>query len=337
MKFKNIVFLFLILFAVSSCEKNIDFTGKVPESLVVVNGIVESDSILSIHISKSKFFLANGNEFASVDNADVSVFVNGVYKEKLAPISGGIYRASFVPSNNDSISYKIFVSGNKVIDCGAKMPSAPVIISIDTIHKQLSAYPTGTYSTKLDGTYVLTDTTGWRLSLEMKVKVKIKDAPLKRNFYQVAPVFVIPKTSNSNNNSTGYIEVTLEGLLSENDADDILDISDSYNYLNIFPDDTFNAKEYVITYTIRGNTIVDVADIDSSYLYLNLRELSADYYNYLNTTQLQSSVDGFFSEQVQVFSNIKNGVGIIGSYSNSDATTKIPFKELLQKADKYSN
>lgn len=350
MKSINIYILFLILFALSSCENEIDFNGKISESLVVVNSLIKPDSVLSVHLSKSNFFLSSDNNFTTINDADISVFVNGVFKEKLLSQSNGYYKSTFIPAISDSISLSVEAAGKKTINCGTKIPTAPTIISVDTIINYINAYPSGpyTYSTEINGQSVMTDTTSWRLSIKMKVKIRVKDNPYRRNFYQVSPSFVNNSSSSSQDGSTngyssysdGYLDVTLVGSLSDDNSENFMDPSGAYNSYKIFSDDFFNGKEYTVAFLIEGYTSVPVDDLDNAYLYLNLRELNADYYKYLNTKDLQSSSDGFFTEQVQVYSNINNGVGIIGAYSNSGDITKIKVRDLINRANKsgvYSN
>jgi hypothetical protein len=49
---------------------------------------------------------------------------------------------------------------------------------------------------------------------------------------------------------------------------------------------------------------------------VTLQSLSPSYYMYLKTREANSDSD-LFTEPVQIYTNIKGGIGIFGSYSNS--------------------
>lgn len=77
-------------------------------------------------------------------------------------------------------------------------------------------------------------------------------------------------------------------------------------------DALFNGKEYFITLKIPaiGN--------DKNTVDVILSHITEDYYSYAKTLSLQRDVKGDpFAQPVQVYSNIKNGFGIFGGYSES--------------------
>lgn len=59
----------------SACEKEIDFKGEVKEPMLVLNGFLTPDSVVSVHLSQSRFAMNYGKRFPSVENAKAQLFV----------------------------------------------------------------------------------------------------------------------------------------------------------------------------------------------------------------------------------------------------------------------
>lgn len=329
MKKLNLITILLLTALLSSCEKEIEFTGKETTPLIVVNSIICSDSIIKAQISKSKFFLANDDAFDNITDADVSVFINGEFKEKMTNMQNGLYQTTFIPNIGDTVSYKISASGLKDVSSQAIVIPRPDIISMDTTIENFTVYPQIDYTTDNYGNLITTDTTAYSINLQLGVKIKIQDDGSVKNYYKLSPSVLTPINSN-------YLNVysTLNGVLSnnQNDANNFLDVSGSYNTNGIFSDELFDGKEFTLSATIQVYVNVTVNQQDTTFLYVNLQNINQDYYNYLFTRDLTSNSDGFFSEPVQIYSNIIGGIGILGGYSNSNSKIlKINLEELAKK------
>jgi hypothetical protein len=59
-------------------------------------------------------------------------------------------------------------------------------------------------------------------------------------------------------------------------------------------------------------------------LVVELQSISESYYQYLKSMTSNGGGDDFFSEPVQVYSNITNGIGILGSYTQSSKVVELP-------------
>jgi len=328
---KTIIILLLQVILLASCEKDIEFSGKVTNPLIVVNSIISPDSAISAEISKSKFFLANDETFDSIKNADVSLYINGSFKEKMSNVAGGLYKSNYIPNSGDTVLMKVASSGMQSVNCQTIITSKPEIISVDTAITSLNYYPTINYKSDQYGNVISQDTTAANLNYQLKVKIKIHDNVKEKNYYRITSQVHQPA---NNSNSYGYTNITFEGALSDsqNNSSDILGISSSSNMYNIFSDELFNGKDYFITCNITGYSSISLSGSEAPYLYINLQNINDDYYKYLYTKNLSYSSDGFFSEPVQIYNNVNNGIGILGAYNNGDNSIKINLKDLLRLA-----
>jgi hypothetical protein len=334
---KTSIALLMSIFFLVSCEKDIEFSGKITDPLIVINSIISPDSVISAYISKSKFFLADDTKFDSITDADVSVYINGKFKEKMTYISGGLYKSSFIPNVGDTVSLKTTVSGMQSVNCQTIITPKPEVISVDTTIKSLSYHSIVSYQLGNGGYTSSADTTGASLSYEIKMKIKIQDNAKQQNFYRL--MAVLPSNSNDNKYTYSYINITLEGVLSDNQNDpaSLINISGSENLFNIFSDELFNGKEFSVVFTITGTNYVKFNNGQIPYLNINLQNLSSDYYKYLYTRGQSLSSDGFFSEPVQIFNNVIGGIGILGSYNNDNNSARINLLDLYKKAVSNGN
>jgi hypothetical protein len=97
---------------------------------------------------------------------------------------------------------------------------------------------------------------------------------------------------------------------------------------HLITDDLFNGKEFVFKISTGFYRRVvpeqdepkDIATNDNNeYIILNLQTLSKDMYLYLKSKESAEQVlNNFFTEPVQIYNNINNGIGIFGSYANNE-------------------
>jgi len=68
---KKYATILLGIFLFVSCEKDIVFKGDITDPLVVVNSYITPDSIISAHVSESRFFLNDTTSFKEISNAEL--------------------------------------------------------------------------------------------------------------------------------------------------------------------------------------------------------------------------------------------------------------------------
>ena len=325
MKPINILTGLLVVVFFASCEKNIEFSGETVEPKLVINSFVTPDSVLTANITESRFFLDDNEyrqKYTTVENAEVLVYVNDVYKEKMAHVSNGNYKAGFAPNIGETIRLEVSTPELKTAWCETKIENAVQIISIDTTVKILATTPilNGLYTSEGSGN---TDTIGYSSSLEYNFSLHFKDQESGQNYYRLLVKRVllfneIPTESN-------YFEFT--DIVSGENKDSETGISNENSYPNtyhVFSDELFNGKEYSLKFKTSSMHFKYFPDAPykneptEEKVMVELQSISKSYYLYLKTRAASASVDGdYFTEPIQIHSNVHNGIGIIGSHSSS--------------------
>jgi hypothetical protein len=329
MKRARIIFGILIAtFILASCEKEITFNGEISKPLIVVNSYITTDSVISAHISESKFFLSDGYTYNDIDNATVALTVNGVFKENLKLEKIGIYRGTYKPVEGDLIRLVVKAPTKNDVSCEAKMDAKPeIILPIDT--------SSVTTDTRVDygyyyfsGSPTVGDTLAIITSKKINYTLKFKDNGDVKNYYRLV---VLTKEFYSDAKITKDSVLynyyfSFDDIVSGNNSnnDPMAFSGSSYNLYNVFSDELFNGKDYPLTFS----TNVDVYHYMPNYKHgvrLNsrievnifLQSISRDYYLYLKSRQAASDGNGLFSEPVQIHNNIEGGIGILGSYTSN--------------------
>lgn len=324
-KIKTIFFtLSLLLFV--SCEKEIEFNGEISEPMVVLNSYISPDSIIYAHLTKSKFFLSNKQGFDFVNNAEVSVYINRVFREKLNFTKDGMYRGTLKPIAGDTVRLLVKVTGHDDVESTAIVQPRSNILATEVkmVEKYRDEYT-------IDG-----EVSAYYLSGNCEFNVKIRDNANEQNYYRL-----VAKKRNQSvyNNDTityeYYISFSLEGFDSQSgDLIGLFDDGENRNIQHLITDEMFNGKEFVLKFTTDYAYLEVVPGYEEYYNYknsgatesviINLQAITKDMYLYLKSKESAEGIlAGFFTEPVQIYNNITNGIGIFGAYTNNEFTYKM--------------
>jgi hypothetical protein len=319
-KYFQYIILFLTFGTLISCEKEIEFNGEIVEPLVVVNSFLSTDSVVKAHLSKSKFFLSNKSFFDSITNATVSIYVNGALKENLAHQQYGLYQGTYIPKPGDSVRMVV-----KVPQYDGDVVSSTLIQNKSNI---LSVDTTLTFKFS-DSIYYEKAVVGHVYYYDCDVRMRIRDNGNETNFYRLVAKRQQLSIPGYYGWDQGYfISFKLEGF--ENQSGNLIDFledSDSWLDEHLIPDDFFNGKELLLKFRTDFTAIrlkPGFEHLSSDFqgnesLKINLQTISKDLYLYLKSRRAAQNVaDGFFAEPVQIFNNIRNGLGILGAQTNNE-------------------
>jgi len=312
----------MLLFA--SCEKDIEFEGEITEPLMVVTSITTPDSLLTVRVTESRFFLSSQDTFTVVTDANVSLFINGTFREQMTfDTSDGLYKGTYKTTARDLIRLVITASGLPATESEFEVPSHIQLTGTDTSILDYYSYPIENYLwDEINNTYII-DTVGYYYAYTVDATLKFMEPASETNYYRL----VIKKRTSYND--TAYTDSYLwyektDLVFGEDDdiSNEIIDVS-TYNSYGIFSDELINGKEYPLTFSFSVYNEVysnenDTTDTSGSALYdyyLDLQMLSQSYYLYL-LTYTNSGFD-LFSEPTQIHSNIDGGIGIAGSYTSN--------------------
>lgn len=321
--------MFVLIF--SSCIKTIDFNGNVPTPQLVMNCIALPDSIIKVNLTRSKFFLSNKPGFTTVDNAIVIATINDTLKANLTSTGDGNYEVNYKPKPNDKI--RIDASAPTLESVWAEVTIVPkvTIISIDTTWVKTKDDNNYSYSI-----YNLTGDTiiGNVYNIDLKIRIKFQDNATEQNYYRLN-AFSGQGYYNeykSNYSYSNYYWIDYDDVVFGNSSEQgsIIDIGSGTYGNNYFTDELINGKEYslsiktVIMKSVYFPGKAPKGDIKTkSELRIDLQHLSKSFYLYQKTKNASTTSDPILSEPVQIFSNVKSGMGILASYTSSIVTISL--------------
>ena len=338
MNIKNILSVLSAVFILVSCERSVEFDTGITNPYVVVNSFVSPDSQIVAHVSVSRFFLKDSIDFRNENNAEVNLWVNGILKEKLTNDTLGIYTGNYKPTLSDNLKLTVNVPQMKEVSATTDFVEAPVILAADT----QVVYGSKRLLTCGPNCY---DTVGIRYSYKVNFKLKFTDNANQKNYYRLL-VRKITYTGNwnddtynidtvANNDLPSYGAFDFTDVISGNTknpltADDTNALSglmlDQNNDYHVFSDDLINGKTYTLEFNTNHETdrffLIDnlryaYGNTLRNEIYVSLQSISKEYYQYLLTRAASKTIN-YFSEPIQVYTNIKGGVGILGSYTTSN-------------------
>ncbi len=296
----NIFVLFTGLLLLNGCEKEIDINIPEKDKKIVLNGLINTDSLFSVNVSKSLNIL-DVEDVKYLDNATVSIYENGNFIEELNYISGGNYKSSFFVSSEGK-TYKVKVDVPEMQSASAEtfIPEASISdLTIDTI---TTIYEEEFYSYK-----------------GLKCNIGFNDLSNEENYYWFC---ITGKRAHYEWDSVNHEEIITyeQGNIYFNSNDPVIESWVSGGYGFIFSDKLFNGSNIDFNIYLEKYMLYD---LDTNVLHFNVNSISEDFYLYAATynSHMEAQNDPF-TEPVQVYSNIENGYGIFAGYSTvSDSIT----------------
>jgi len=300
----------ILLLIFSSCETIVDIevSREAPKLVLHVN--MNSDDFLHyLNIRESQFVL-DDSEYKTVNNAIVSFFEEGIFKENVEMIKDGEGR----DANNGVYLLRHNLKVNKTYTITAEAPGFAPVEATVSIPKQvpIKAIAVDTIYVKSGG---FCFNGPCPKSERYRINLTFQDPASAYNYYSVA-AFV--KEYNRSNGILSSHDNSLY-LYSEDVSLALSDFSiEGYGIQDEelwFSDEIFDGQTYTFSFEVEaGNYHVE----DSLKLFVELRHQSEENFKYRVSRELQHWNDGNpFAEPVHVFSNVENGHGIFGSYNET--------------------
>ena len=308
---KNFLYFFTFSMLFASCDIVVDLDIPEHESVLVVNSILTTDSMINASISHSVGAF-DASSISYVNNATVEVYEDGVLlgemdeQVSLSYDSSGELDSTYVYNFNQN-------------------PVAGKIYSYEIVHPDYEAVRAETTvpaSVKLN----VNDVT--LLSEEdyekhYRVRFSFNDATVD-NFYRLRLRY-----QNEYYDGFDYFESNDASIISSAGVQS--DGATFYGDEALFDDEMFNGSENDISIDFFdynnffwGEESDD--DFETEYT-LELTSVSESYYTYIRS--LRAHYDNqdqfiFTGEPVQVFTNIENGLGVLGSMSIDNVLLELP-------------
>lgn len=292
-----------------SCEKSLDYQLESQSNEVVTYAFPVPDSLFKIHVSYTTDILST-DSYTDINDAIISVSVNGgetIVKDYDAN-DVWLEIAEVEVNEYDTIRVDINVADSLFLSANTCVPEAVAVISVDTA-------------------MVLEYNDEDELEYMMRCKIKFNDPAEVANYYQIrVDAFTLTQ------NEDGSEQISLETI--DYTEDDKVFISSDYesvllsdiDYLGTFDDYLIDGSEYEVSVLIPNEYITQSADSIQTHLIFYLYSLSSDYYFYVRSVCEQEAYrDDPLYEESNVYTNVSNGLGVIGSYSVSMDTVSIRY------------
>lgn len=322
MKYKHFLYIAPLIAFLFSCEKEIEFKGDEVKTKLVLNGILMPDSVVKIQLTESRFFLDNSRSFNKIDHAEVTLWKDGEQIEFLQHTSEGYYTGTYIPREGDNLRITASCPGFDPIECETQIVSATPIIAVDTANTRVEIREAIIGESDNNGNWIATDTIDYLESVEGDIAITFKDTAGIANYYAIRLYLHIRYESGDVYDWPLYytsddMVFKTNNELSFNDDDDYTSARSSH----LFGDDLFDGREYrlkIKIYGYYGYYPYKESKITGTAILVTLQSLSPSYYLYLKTREASYDSEDFFTEPVQIYSNIKGGIGIFCNYSNSN-------------------
>jgi len=280
-KAKVLQFLFFVglILMITNCEKSINIDVGQIHPRLVVNSILDKDSILKIQLSQSKSMMDSTQSIAKINSATIKIFEDEVLKQTLTTGKSGLYTANFKPKLGSGYMISVDDTGLGHVEASTFIPSPPDLF-------------TATQTTEL---------TPGSAPQYIKFNVSIKNQSVSPDYFYLR-AFIIKKGYFPGANSNFVTQCNIY-------SDDNIVVTDDHTLKGVLFDDVaFLGQSYdLIVYT---PTKVST----SFYLWFELSSLSPDYYRYLYSAVMQNNAGSNpFAEPVTIKTNVLNGAGIFGA------------------------
>jgi len=270
-----VVFILLI----TSCQKTVSIDVGQIKPRLVVNSILDKDSLIRVQLSKSKSMMDSLQSIDKINDASIKIFEDNILLQILTKGINGLYSSTIKPKIASDYRLEIDNTIFGHVEATTLIPTIP---------NPISAVQT-------------TELTPGSAPQYIKFKIGIHDEGISPDYYYLR-AFLIKKGFLPGANSK-YVMACHIGS-----DDNIVVVDDKTLNGIMFEDGSYVKSNYeLIVYT---NYRIS-ADFN---LWFELSSITADYYKYLVSSVMQNNAgNNPFAEPVIIKSNIQNGTGIFGA------------------------
>ena len=285
----KICFLLSVIL-LSSCEEDFILDRSDYKPKIVVNSIFKPGEDWVVNLSSSRDFLVKDSEIRTIENATVTVIEKSNGRElRLNHVGNGKYVSEIYPPLADR-TYELIVEadGFETVKATSKAPNKANVINVisDVVDQKTT-----------------------KVNFEVKGNT---DNYLIWNFINSNPKNPIDSTF------TGNPKSLVTGIIKYNNISNYLGgLTESANNA-ITQEGSFSSEVRTEDNTEEGSTPNNPNPNGQSKRYLRILTASVDLYNYYQTVEKFIAADNHnssFSHSPQIYSNIKNGLGIFAGYT----------------------
>jgi hypothetical protein len=308
-----------------ACTEEIQFTGEKIDPKIVIYSLLQPENVITVSVAKSHAVFEERYVPKQITDAVVKLYRDGEFMETLTYVApeplSDYYQAvpyseyvsqGVKPVYGSTYRIEVEIAGIKKASGEARLPDIIPVIGLDT-----------TEDLQAEG------------NLLLEAKVRFSDPGGKNNFYRIAArssegLYYGDKTVPWSPEIPVTIYEADISYASDNDPvitprkeeQDLFDMQVQNTY-HIFSDDLISGKEYGLTLEINHRR-PDTDYYEFSLFNFELQSITEDLYMYLRTSSAHMQTnDAFITEPVLVYTNIENGLGVVGAMSSSTVTLRI--------------
>lgn len=304
-----------------SCESVLFIELEESDRLIVLNGALSKDSIVSVQVSRSRHILDNAS-LAPLEDATVNLYRGGAMLEQMNHMGNGFFNSTSIrPGVGEGYMVEVENPGFPAVSASVEIPPSVDIVSVDT----------ATLIQEFGDSYYYYTTEVFQMD------VTINDPPGVENYYLL--------NLNVNSSYTQFRDTTVQyvdSVYHNGDwhyfvADSTYTLADIFRFIDqpylgspdlvvealtsngiLFSDQLIDGKEYSIRATCN---LQSFRSADSAVVDIRLQSISESYYKYLKTRQKHyETKEDPFAVPVIVYSNVEGGTGFLGGYSSDQYT-----------------
>ncbi|TAF95932.1 MAG: DUF4249 domain-containing protein [Cytophagia bacterium] len=298
MNFKRNFWWVVIFLCASSCIKDIDIAYPDYEEQIVLTGLMQPDSILKVRVAKTLPVLSADNNYPVISNASVVCFENNVKIGNLLYTKDGFYVLNYRPKAGLSYRFEVLYEDKRIVAEDTIPNVTDIMIKLGSINSQNPNQNPDLFLSlsRRQASYVwLSAITSYKYGTKLETSGAI--------IASSHPLFDTFNTRKSLEGINGYEK-----------------------YARLKPDFLGNIN---FKFTVANQVSVVKAKGDS--FFFQISDVSQNYDRYLKSslTAFKSSpsknggINDPFSEPIAIYSNVKNGIGIVGAIQ----TRRIILKE----------
>ena len=297
----------ILMTACDKMKKEISLNISDSEKHIVINGILNTDSLIKVRISQSQNIL-DDSDIKYLTSADIKLYEDNNFIEYLYHTDTGVYISTIRPEIGKKYKLTVDYDNMKTAIATTTLKAPNKIIKVDT---SMQIGYSGYYNEETDE-YIEDESIQ---NYDISFKVKIQDDTETENYYFIALAVMQPEyTYDAPPVFIGYKEYT--EVFNTNDV-----VLKNYNQEYtldgirgmVFSDEKFNGTHYSLNF---NSTIYDSGLEKKPIIKVKLLTVPKDVYQFILTRNKNQETDGDpFSQPVQIFTNIENGLGIFSYYT----------------------
>jgi len=296
--FKYLLVFVTLLMVLSSCVKEVDIDYPNYEPQIVLTGLMQPDSVIKIRLQKTQSVLSAAGTYPFVSDADVFCYENNKKIGQLKHDNNGFYRLNYFPKQGATYRIEVLYD-NKIITAEDDIP----------------------YGSDLTITMGAPNYSNPNQNLDLFLKVS------RSNLSYTWLSAILSYQFGGEPRIKGAVIVSSFPIFDTFNAYKSLSGVDSFeDYARLKPDFLGN---YNFKFTV-GNQLSNVKT-KGDIFYFQVSDLSKNYDRYLkssltayqNSPEENGAISDPFAEPISIFSNVKNGVGILGAMQTRRIILKI--------------